>query len=81
MLAMKIVRGQRVSVNVETRVTSRPAKSPVFQRRKASGMKHADCSIRGSGVSSSSGRTLVICCVKTGKTIVMAKVRKTALDR
>ena len=58
MLAVNMVRGQRVSVNVGMRVRSRPAKSPVFQRRKASGMKHAGCSIRGAV---SSGRTLVMC--------------------
>ena len=60
------------------RVRSRPSKSPVFQRRKARGMKHAGWRIRGAD---SIGRTLVICCVKTGKNIVTLNVRKTAEAR
>lgn len=78
MLARKTVRGQWMRVNRGLSVTSRPAKSPAFQRRKARGMKHAGWSIRGAV---SAGRTLVICCVKTGKNIVKVKVRKTALAR
>ena len=75
MLARNTVRGQWIRVSRGLRVTSRPAKSPAFQRRKARGMKHAGWSIRGAV---SAGRTLVICWVKTGKNIVIAKVRKTA---
>lgn len=77
-LAPKTVLGQRMSVKLGTSVSNRPAKSPVFQKRKASGMKHEGCRSRGSV---EAGRTLVICCVKTGKNMVMANVRKTALAR
>ena len=76
-LATRSAFGQRTSVQLGIRVISRPIKSPVFQKRKASGMKHAGCRIRGAVVA---GETLVICCVKTGKTMVTAKVRKTALE-
>ncbi len=77
-LIANTVRGQRTRVSEGASVKSRPAKSPAFQKRKASGMKHDGCNIRGAV---SAGRTLVICCVKTGKNIVMAKVRKTAEEK
>ena len=77
-LSMKTTRGQRTRFIVGMRVRRRPRRSPVFQRRKARGMKHAGCRIRGAV---SIGRTLVICCVKTGKNIVMLKVRNTAEAR
>ncbi len=77
-LATKTIFGQRTRVRLGMRVSSRPARSPVFQKRKASGMKHAGCSIRGAV---EAGRVLVICCVKTGKNIVMVNVMKTALAR
>ena len=77
-LRTKTTRGHRTRFIVGMRVRSRPSKSPVFQRRKARGMKQAGWSIRGAV---SMGRTLVICWVKTGKNIVMLKVRKTAEAR
>ena len=87
-LIRKTVRGHNTSLKRGMAVKSRPSRSPVFQKRKASGMKHAGWRIRGVAVlllSSAAGvagkRTLTICCVKTGKNMVMAKVRKTALAR
>ena len=77
-LRMNTTRGHRTRFMLGMSVRSRPSKSPVFQRRKARGMKHAGWRIRGA---SSMGRTLKICCVKTGKNIVMLKVRKTAEAR
>ena len=76
-LATNNVRDQRTRVRLGMRVRRRPTKSPVFQKRKARGMKQAGWRRRGAA---EVGRTLVICWVKTGKTIVTAKVRKTALE-
>lgn len=60
---------------VGIRAKSRPTKSPVFQTRKASGMKTGGWSSRGIGVE---GYTLSIFCVKMGKYIVMMKQIDTA---
>ena len=62
-------------------VRSRPSRSPAFQKRKASGMKQAGWRRRGMLSLAEVDRTLVICWVKTGKNIVMAKVRKTPVAR
>lgn len=77
-LRMKTTRGHLTRFMLGMSVRSRPSKSPVFQKRKARGMKHAGWRIRGAV---SMGLTLVICWVKTGKNIVMLKVRKTAEAR
>lgn len=52
----------------------------MFQRRKARGMKVEGERMRRRD-SGGRGEVVVICWVKTGKNIVMAKVRKTALAR
>ena len=77
-LRTKTTRGQRTRFMLGMSVRSRPSRSPVFQSRKARGMKQAGRSIRGAV---SMGLTLVICWVNTGKNIVMLKVRKTAEAR
>ena len=54
-------------------MTSLPTRSPVFQSKKARGMNVAGRKSRG--VDFWGSRTERIPCVKTGKTIVMAKQR------
>lgn len=72
----KTARGRVNSVIWGYKVISRPVRSPVFQNRNAKGMKEGGLSHRGA---ESTGRTLKISWVKTGKTIVMLKTRKTAI--
>lgn len=85
-LRVRTVRGRRARLlRPGTAVRRRPVRSPAFQKRKASGMKQDGWRSRGSAavsLSSAAGvRTLTICCVKTGKNIVRAKVMKRAVER
>ena len=63
--------GQCVSEICGESVASRPTRSPMFQQRKASGMKIAGVMVL----------TEVMFAVKTGKTIVTAKQMNTAVAR
>lgn len=73
--SMRTERGFEVMRSAGKAVSRRPVRSPAFQKKKASGMKDAGSRIRGE---SSEVFTLRILCVKTGKNIVMPKVRNTA---
>jgi hypothetical protein len=63
--------GQCVSEITGDKVASRPTRSPMFQHRKARGMKIAGVMVL----------TEVMFAVKTGKIIVTAKQMKTAVAR
>src|SRR5215472_6739425 len=73
--SMRTERGFEVIRSTGRAVSRRPVRSPAFQKKNASGIKDSGSRIRGG---SSEVFTLRILCVKTGKNIVMPKVRKTA---